>query len=403
MEGRGAAADRDRRGSFNGGPGNCPAKHTAATAPATASHALQWRAGQLPGQTPQAGRRCPSRQQGLQWRAGQLPGQTRRYSRMDRSPRTRLQWRAGQLPGQTTHALCECCAALKPSMEGRAIARPNTSHPPRTPSPPHTFNGGPGNCPAKRHRRSRAAHLAAGPSMEGRAIARPNRSPRPPTVRVSRILQWRAGQLPGQTRAPRGREAAQDDPSMEGRAIARPNPRSGALARPGRRAFNGGPGNCPAKPMSRPSRTGLSPSLQWRAGQLPGQTSRRRSSRTGRCAFNGGPGNCPAKHPSPVGQLVLDLVPSMEGRAIARPNTSPSCAAPTAATSLQWRAGQLPGQTQVWGCGQGPVGLPSMEGRAIARPNGPATASCRRGPASFNGGPGNCPAKPSSGIPEMAA
>ena len=60
---------------------------------------LQWRAGQLPGQTYRATPEYRARKQ-LQWRAGQLPGQTGRqipgwiWEGM-------LQWRAGQLPGQT--------------------------------------------------------------------------------------------------------------------------------------------------------------------------------------------------------------------------------------------------------------------------------------------------------------
>ena len=60
--------------------------------------------------------------------------------------------------------------------------------------------------------------------------------------------------------------------------------------------------------------------------------------------------------------------PSMEGRAIARPN---------------------PLARLVVALGRGP----SMEGRAIARPNlAPAPATDGRA-LTFNGGPGNCPAK----------
>ena len=107
--------------------------------------------------------------------------------------------------------------------------------------------------------------------MEGRAIARPNVH-HTGTGRAALGLQWRAGQLPGQTWG----------------VTASTTPTPGA--------FNGGPGNCPAK--------------RWTSAATSGR----------RTTFNGGPGNCPAK---PC--LVLHVVgegggPSMEGRAIARPN-----------------------------------------------------------------------------------
>ena len=77
--------------------------------------------------------------------------------------------------------------------------------------------------------------------------------------------------MPGQTRRPHRRRRAGRRPSMEGRAIARPNDilviasehkvkpsmEGRAIARPNMKwkcvcantvAFNGGPGNCPAKP-----------------------------------------------------------------------------------------------------------------------------------------------------------
>ena len=40
-----------------------------------------------------------------------------------------LQWRAGQLPGQTGSAETVTAAVDLPSMEGRAIARPNGIRP----------------------------------------------------------------------------------------------------------------------------------------------------------------------------------------------------------------------------------------------------------------------------------
>ena len=200
------------------------------------------------------------------------------------------------------------------------------------------FNGGPGNCPAKRAtpgaRASTATVSAA--SMEGRAIARPNA--------WSFELQWRAGQLPGQTSPKASRRADRSESaaaSMEGRAIARPNAWDDSDPDAANCRFNGGPGNCPAK-------------RQAVASPDPGDWP------TG---FNGGPGNCPAKRrragtmvasmegraiarPNPdhgVAPRVIDAA-SMEGRAIARPNAAASKSTP-AVPVLQWRAGQLPGQT----------------------------------------------------------
>ena len=118
-------------------------------------------------------------------------------------------------------------------MEGRAIARPNHSHVRRPVllSVKGSFNGGPGNCPAKRYR--------------GRYC--------PKVVEITE-LQWRAGQLPGQTAAVHGWPVrlVSSIASMEGRAIARPNKWVHEGVGSVRRrisGFNGGPGNCPAKPL----------------------------------------------------------------------------------------------------------------------------------------------------------
>ena len=108
-------------------------------------------------------------------------------------------------------------------------------------------------------------------------------------------------------------------------------------------------------------------------------------------------------------------MPSMEGRAAARPDDQKGDEPPEMAI-LQWRAGQLPGLTR---CGENPRGrcsAPSMEGRAAARPDygnpyGPSylepllqwragqlpgltSPSARKRSTSwtFNGGPGSCPA-----------
>ena len=306
---------RPRCGGFNGGPGNCPAKrvrrrrlrpgglasmegraiarpNTGHNTNQTTTIKLQWRAGQLPGQTSVATGSRPPGISCFNGGPGNCPA--KRLLRTPTASSTRLlQWRAGQLPGQTGAAYGQ---------------RPTLSA---------GFNGGPGNCPAK---------------------------PRRSVIRASATswLQWRAGQLPGQTGQPHIRIGATVVASMEGRAIARPNGRlpqklaaqlrasmeGRAIARPnaGRAAsgahgagFNGGPGNCPAKPRAR----------------APGPAPARR--------FNGGPGNCPAKR-WPDATAVAPAQASMEGRAIARPN-SPVRARPAGTPQLQWRAGQLPGQT----------------------------------------------------------
>ena len=183
--------------------------------------------------------------------------------------------------------------------------------------------------------------------MEGRAIARPNQAQLLSIEDVAAV------------------------PSMEGRAIARPNRRRRPLRASPSSAFNGGPGNCPAKPLaSTTSTTKRNAVLQWRAGQLPGQTSPNwpaRSARStfnggpGNCpaklvgstrhntasaAFNGGPGNCPAKRCGRAGKDHVDRRPSMEGRAIARPNIHCNATRVRSTSPLQWRAGQLPGQTR---------------------------------------------------------
>ena len=203
-------------------------------------------------------------------------------------------------------------------MEGRTIARPNTPLTVRVPQHGDhgAFNGGPDNCPAKLGPRDvELGYPSDVPSMEGRTIARPNF---------------------------RGNGAA------AGVQMSCP--------------FNGGPDNCPAKP----------------AGTGTIATQLRES------AFNGGPDNCPAKHCSlherACGPRLVD--PSMEGRTIARPNRMRHRTGPVAASAdLQWRAGQLPGQTQHTNV-QAPTPrsvAPSMEGRTIARPNPIVTCERHRG------------------------
>ena len=261
------------------------------------------------------------------------------------------------MPGQTftLHRASQPPRRRPPSMEGRAIARPNRVID-RQRRRPHRdwvpFNGGPGNCPAK-PAPSGFGHLVPTrvlPSMEGRAIARPNSGPAPQLLQGAPSME--AGQLPGQPGdvlhqrgrrypfnggpgncpAKPHRSAVETSsrrrsrvPSMEGRAIARPNPGQSKSSHTLNRmiTFNGGPGNCPAKPLR-----------LYRCHRRVGP-------------FNGGPGNCPAKQHwgSKSAGVAMSGRPSMEGRAIARPNTNSSDLQDRGDARLQWRAGQLPGQT----------------------------------------------------------
>ena len=171
-------------------------------------------------------------------------------------------------------------------------------------------------------RPDRVAHIYMAlllvPSMEGRAAARPDTDVSHAPGRSNPSLQWRAGQLPGLTRAAGVPLRRGGVPSMEGRAAARPDEAGVQRCRPG------GP-----------------PSMEGRAAARP---DRPRTPRRGR------------EHP-----------PSMEGRAAARPDPISMRTSHTEQTSLQWRAGQLPGLTTVCSCGS-----------RWLRP--------------FNGGPGSCPA-----------
>ena len=206
--------------------------------------------------------------------------------------------------------------------------------------------------------------------------------------------------------------------SMEGRAIARPNTRNGCHSQIKNPRFNGGPGNCPAKPRGEGGCGGMGSRFNGGPGNCPAKLGTQPTPPAVAARFNGGPGNCPAK---PVGEDIAGITSlgaSMEGRAIARPNEPAATHNCFSSSALQWRAGQLPGQTGVASASCKPGPRASMEGRAIARPNkaggvfGPQQAlASMEGRAiarpnwmtvpgtgfrfsGFNGGPGNCPAKP---------
>ena len=253
----------------------------------------------------------------LQWRAGQLPGQTSHRAGCCACG-TALQWRAGQLPGQTITSVFSSAWDGIPSMEGRAIARPNQFgadlHPVGAePSMEGRAIARPNPEGVDCQRRSRP------PSMEGRAIARPNNRITPATTREpAPSMEGRAIARPNQFGAdlhPVGAE-----PSMEGRAIARPNLGKAHRRRGVAVAFNGGPGNCPAKrPISTPGRN-WRPSFNGGPGNCPAKPHPAGSAAPPPLSFNGGPGNCPAKRVAGYAVRWYD-------------------------TNLQWRAGQLPGQT----------------------------------------------------------
>ena len=182
-----------------------------------------------------------------------------------------------------------------------------------------TFNGGPDNCPARPIQLEQGA-LVPEPSMEGRTIARPDaagtRRPRP---RPCPSMEGRTIARPDDLNAP-GIEH-HHRPSMEGRTIARPDVESPF--------FNGSfilP-SMEGRTIARPDMTSRNMlllknlSLQWRAGQLPGQTLSPKVSSRRTPPFNGGPDNCPARHREVVVSSA-PLRPSMEGRTIARPDTA---------------------------------------------------------------------------------
>ena len=108
----------------------------------------------------------------LQWRAGQLSGQTSRYHSVHAAGNT-LQWRAGQLSGQTLSQPLEVLAKHPPSMEGRTIVRPdqiNTQH-----VGDHVPPSMEGRTIVRPDLPVRTPSIdTMGPSMEGRTIVRPD-------------------------------------------------------------------------------------------------------------------------------------------------------------------------------------------------------------------------------------
>ena len=217
-------------------------------------------------------------------------------------------------------------AVMAPSMEGRAIARPNYS------SFQHLvrlirvlLQWRAEQLPGQ------TARFTAMPTLtqvlQWRAEQLPGQTPVDWQLarRVATDLQWRAEQLPGQTGSAPDRTARTQPPFNGGPSNCPAKPPHCHPGPPGttfnggpsncpakrhvvhtlrvaraRTSFNGGPSNCPAKPDSGPQRA---------AGRAD--------------TFNGGPSNCPAKRVGPNRNVGRWAVPSMEGRAIARPNQGP--------------------------------------------------------------------------------
>ena len=210
-----------------------------------------------------------------------------------------------------------------------------------------TFNGGPDNCPA-----------------------RPEREPCRPRCRCP--FNGGPDNCPARLLLRCGRCLGARLPSMEGRTIARPDHVLQAIA------DATSPPSMEGRTIARPDESEMTvessviKSLQWRAGQLPGQTVTPRPELSPlHAAFNGGPDNCPARLDKGVREVATLLGPSMEGRTIARPD-------------------------QVVDRCDGGRRLPSMEGRTIARPDPARRWGGPRRAAAFNGGPDNCPARPST-------
>ena len=164
-----------------------------------------------------------------------------------------LQWRAEQSLGQTVTQPTPRTSAYLPSMEGRAIARPNQRPRWRSTAQRPSFNGGPSNRSAKRRHLSRAGRMGSQPFNGGPS----NRSAKPPPAQgttastvnafnggpsnrsAKRRARWsRRRGWPSFNGGPSNRSAklrfdgrvrAVDGPSMEGQAIARPNVTSSAV------------------------------------------------------------------------------------------------------------------------------------------------------------------------------
>ena len=209
----------------------------------------------------------------LQWRAEQLLGQTEGMGGVAPAFVT-LQWRAEQLLGQTRRTWRLDC--------GNVLS---------------CFNGGPSNCSAK-PLRAAVVGAAGRASMEGRAIARPNSTGTSRAHPMTGLLQWRAEQLLGQTRWWLGwwwccswlqwrAEQLLGQTSSSRRGL---SPDIG---------LNGGPSNCSAKPAQPPSSPHSPSSFNGGPSNCSAKPGAQSTPPVEHQRFNGGPSNCSAKPPTP--------------------------------------------------------------------------------------------------------
>ena len=302
---------------FNGGPDNCPARLPGSYETIPDTCCLQWRAGQLSGQTEHAIDEAvdptqPSMEGRTIVRPDLLAGRHRTGTGQS------LQWRAGQLSGQTVDHDEKLNLSYDPSMEGRTIVRPDGRWSRCRRVLVATFNGGPDNCPARPCECRQ--HPQRLPSFNGGPDNCPARR-RTPRLVPSRTHPFNGG--PDNCPA---------------------RPVSHTLVGANGSTFNGGPDNCPARPRSQQRLCSRRHSFNGGPDNCPARQEESKVYHPRILSFNGGPDNCPARPP--------------DYRAT-QPRNAP----------LQWRAGQLSGQTELVHVVRTGGDVPSMEGRTIVRPD----------------------------------
>ena len=221
--------------------------------------ALQWRAEQLLGQTmPVIARVMVDRRAQTRFNGGPSNCSARRSGRRLHRPGVlgaSMEGRAIARPDSAEEPARRPRRLTAASMEGRAIARPDQrGFAPSVMSLTLSFNGGPSNCSARHHRCRCRKHLMSSPkaSMEGRAIARPDSARRynaSPDRSGPASMEGRAIARPDTKHRGHPAHTFNVGASMEGRAMARPDQNAvrAVIRLLERRSFNGGPSNCSAR------------------------------------------------------------------------------------------------------------------------------------------------------------